>query len=84
MLKKKDSKKEIILNKEEGQSFSFNKKYSEVSLHNENISKKSSKKKIDIHLDYDSFNNKINEYKERANNKKEKEETNSKKWIIII
>ena len=77
--KKNDSKKEIILNKEEGQSFSFNKKSSGVSLHNENISKNSSKKKIDIRLDYDSFNNKINEYKERASIKKENEVTNTKK-----
>ena len=69
--KNNDSKKEIIINKEVGKNFSFNIKSSEVSLHNENLSKRSSKKKIDTHIDYDTFNNKMNEYKERVSFKKE-------------
>ena len=69
--KKNESKKEIVFNKEEGQSFSFNNKLSEFSLNNneKELSNKSSKKKMDIRLDFDSFNNKINEYKERTSNK---------------
>ena len=40
------------------------------------MSKKSTKKKMNVLLDYDSFNNKINEYKDRSN--KNSEVINSK------
>ena len=84
--KKSESKKEIQINKEEGQSFSFNKKSrksSQASLHNNEkvLSKKSTKKKMDILLDYDAFNNKMNEYKDRSNkNINDNEVINSKKY----